>query len=183
MQFKMLFGLTLMAATLAPVAFSSCSDEAENQQVLVDRSGVYEEKNLISVAGLSLGTVPSQKVTLAKEANGTYTVTLGSFHHPITTEIAPYAFVKSDPMIIKHVQASTNKDGLTSLKGKVQTTVSMTLQPRKGPEVSPKEYTVAEGTVIGTIDKNGKLGLSVSFKPGSMPMPLIYVFTPAEKLQ
>lgn len=181
MQMKKLFGLALMAATLAPVAFVSCDDDETKTLVQVDRSGVYKQKNTIGAMGIDLGSVPAQNVTLAKETNGSYTVTLGSYDHKISSQGSPFVFVKSEPMIIRNVKASTDGSGVTKLShDAIKTTVVMQMQAAGAPLSAPKTYAVNVGTLTGAISKDGKLGLTVSFQPGSMPAPLIYVLTPAE---
>lgn len=166
----------LFAATLTPMVFTACTDD-ETVTATTNYTGVYKTKNDIRVGGFSVANIATQNITLSKEINDSYTLTVGSYEQKIDAPNSPIAYVQSEPMIIKGVQVLKGRDGVTRLSGKINTTVKMLLQGTLYKNAGAVEYQVKEGTVVGTIDERGRLDATLSFTPGNMPMPLIYVLS------
>ncbi|RRD79857.1 hypothetical protein EII14_04905 [Alloprevotella sp. OH1205_COT-284] len=187
MNIKHFFSIALAAGTLAtlPATFTSCdNDDTSNVDLTrwtsLKVSGNYKAQNIIGVQSLrtklELGTMKDQQLLITPDGADHITIKLAEYALPINEASAPYSLVASKAFELKNIKTTLESNGDISISGAVKGNVSMKLVGRKGNanETDFREYEVSNGSVTGTMGKDRELSLTISFQPGSMPMPIVY---------
>lgn len=180
-----LFVLTVGTLLSLSPGFTSCTDDDDNTlaphlRPSTRAAGTYGGSNSIATKSpnktFELGSVQGQHVVIMPQSPNTVSLTLSPYSMSIDEGTAPYALVGSKAFEVKNIGITAADNGTLSISGNVKGSVSMQLVRRgaNAGETPFRNYEVNTGTLAGTIAPNGSLSLTLSFQPGSMPMPIVY---------
>ena len=155
---------------------TGCEDsEKEEQLTTVEASGRFATKLLMDIGNGKLlhQEIPSTVVTISPETATTVKLQFSAFSVDVQQDKAPLHGADVQSFTVPGVQLKKEADGSFTLSGSPQFTTLMRLGMGNAPRQSAqfKEYKATESSLQGTL-KNGVLHLNLTFKPGSMPMPL-----------
>ena len=163
-----------MVGTL-PV-LTGCEDsEKEEKLTTVEASGRFSTKLLMDIGNGRLlhQEIPSTVVTISPETATTVKLQFSALSVDVQQDKAPLHGADVQSFTVGGVQLKKEADGSFTMSGSPQFTTMMRLDMGKTPrQTLPfKEYKAMDSSLKGTL-KNGVLHLNLTFKPGSMPMPL-----------
>lgn len=178
MKFKSILTASVFALAMMgtlPV-LNGCEDsEKEEQLTTVEASGRFATKLLMDIGNGKLlhQEIPSTAVTISPETATTVKLQFSAFSVDVQQDNAPLHGADVQSFTVPGVQLKKEADGSFTLSGSPQFTTLMRLGMGNAPRQSVqfKEYKATESSLQGTL-KNGVLHLNLTFKPGSMPMPL-----------
>ena len=178
MKFKSILTASVFALAMMgtlPV-LTGCEDsEKEEQLTTVEASGRFATKLLMDIGNDKLlhQEIPSTVVTISPETATTVKLQFSAFSVDVQQDKAPLHGADVQSFTVPGVQLKKEADGSFTLSGSPQFTTLMRLGMGNAPRQSAqfKEYKAMESSLQGTL-KNGVLHLNLTFKPGSMPMPL-----------
>lgn len=176
MNFQQLSVRSLMALCVlsAPIVFSACNSDDEEEQVV---AGIYVGTNEMSAMKVPMEPNKQQQVTLIPEADGEYTIKLSGFQSSFSTTLPngkQYgATIGTKEWTITNVKAV--KNGAT-------VTLKSTALDNYDIAYNGKEthYKITQGTLEGKAT-NQELSLEVNFTPERMPASISYKINAKKK--
>ena len=183
MNIKSIFAMAFMATALVGTAFSfvACEDDEKQEVVLGGEEDGTFTANLDIAAGvgpkaIKLATVKGQKVVVLTLKSYQPLLTISGYETDLP-EGAPYKHIGQQQSQLRNVKSTKLADGTLQLSGEEEVTMKlrMVMGNQTAANVPFTEYKTKVKTQ-GTL-KNGKLNLTTTFRPGHMPMDIVYTYT------
>ena len=183
MNIKLIFAVAFMVTALVGTTFSfaSCdNDEKTVQENVVNINGTYHtDLNIGGGKGdqtFHVMTIKDQQVKIVASQNNTFTLDFSGYETSDLPAKAPEQYIAQKPFRLTKVKATKLGDGTVKLTG--EETVTMVIRSvnrtDKMEDVKFIDYPCTVYTQ-GTI-KNGKIDITTRFRPGRMPVDIIYTY-------
>lgn len=182
MNIKTFLTVSALTLTLAgSIALTaSCEDGEKTEQLTaVEASGRFPSKLTMDVGGGKLfhEVLDNGMITVVSESAETVQLQLGAVSVDVNTPQAPINGADVNATTVSGVKVKKEADGSYTLSGTPKFNVKMRLGMGKAPRQSAPftDYEAHDATVSGTL-KDGVLHLTLSFRPGTMPFPILLTY-------
>lgn len=183
MNIKSIFAMAFMATALVGTTFSfvACEDDEKEEVVLGNQEDGTYTASIDVAAGvgpkaIKLATVKDQKLIVATLKSYSPLITISGYKTDLP-EAAPYKHIEQANYQLTNVKSTKLADGTLQLSGEEEVTMKLRMvMPGQTVATTPFTEYKTKVKTQGTL-KNGKLNLTTTFRPGHMPMDIVYTYS------